>query len=79
MGTDKAITDWAELKGKIKSKWSKLVEADLESFKGNMHLICEKVEKTYGITKDKAQQEFHDFKKSLEPALAPIAEKTTPK
>ena len=58
--------NWTELKGKIQSKWSKFVEADLESFKGNMHLIAEKVQKVYGVTKDKAEQEYADFKKTLE-------------
>lgn len=58
--------DWTELRTKIKTKWEKFVDADLDSFKGNMHLIAEKVQKVYGLTKDKAEQEYSDFKKTLD-------------
>ena len=77
MSEDKAQTDWTALKGKIKTKWSKLADADVDSFKGNMHLITEKIQKTYGLTKDKAEQEYKDFNKSIEPAVS-IAEKAKP-
>ena len=66
MTEDNTQKDWTELKGKIKSKWIKFVDADVEAFKGNLHLITEKVQKVYGITKDKAEQEYADFKKTLE-------------
>ncbi len=66
MSNDNTTTEWTDLRGKIKSKWSKLADADVDSFKGNMHLIADKVQAAYGYTKDKAQQEYTDFKKSLE-------------
>jgi uncharacterized protein YjbJ (UPF0337 family) len=67
--TDKAAAEWTELKGKITAKWNKLVDADVESFKGNMDLISGKIQTAYGYTKDKAEQEYKDFKKSLEPMV----------
>lgn len=70
MGTEKTAAEWTEIKEKIKSKWSKFGEAELESFKGNMDLITEKMQKSYGFTKDKAEQEYKDFKKTLEPTVA---------
>jgi uncharacterized protein YjbJ (UPF0337 family) len=75
VNTDNLQNDWTELRTKIKAKWDKFVDTDLESFKGNMHLISEKVQKVYGVTKDKAEQEYADFKKTLEPK-ATVAEKT---
>ena len=77
MSADKATTEWNETKGKIKSKWSKLADADVDSFKGNMDLIAEKIQKAYGYTKDKAEQEYKDFKKTLESAVT-AAEKVKP-
>jgi uncharacterized protein YjbJ (UPF0337 family) len=65
--TDKAATDWTEMKSKIKSKWSKLADAEVESFKTNMDLITDKIQKAYGYTKDKAEQEYRDFKKASTP------------
>jgi uncharacterized protein YjbJ (UPF0337 family) len=75
VSTDKASTDWTEMKSKIKSKWSKLADAEVESFKTNMDLITDKIQKAYGYTKDKAEQEYRDFKKASEPVTA-MAEPT---
>lgn len=78
---DKAQSDWSEIKGKIKTKWGKFVDTDVDGFKGNMDLISEKLQKTYGYTKDKAEQEYKDFKKTLEPTAAvaaPAAPASTP-
>lgn len=69
MNTDKTQIpiEWPEIRGKIKQKWDKLVDIDVDGFKGNMHLISEKLQKAYGYTKDKADQEYAEFKKTLEP------------
>lgn len=77
MSTDKSQDRWTEVKGKIKQKWSKLADTDVDSFKDNMHLIADKVQKAYGYTKDKADQEYTEFKKTLEPTVAP-ADKAKP-
>lgn len=71
MNTNKTQMEWTEIRGLIKQKWSKLAEADIEGLKGNMSLISDKLQKLYGYTKDKAEQEYTDFKKTLEPAVAP--------
>ncbi len=70
MEENKQNTDWTELKGKIKTKWSKLADSDVDGFKGNLDLIADKIQTTYGYTKDKAHQEYSDFKKSLEPTVS---------
>jgi uncharacterized protein YjbJ (UPF0337 family) len=75
--TDVTLTNWSEVKGKIKAKWSKFADADVESLKGNMHLITEKIEKAYGLSKDRAEQEYKDFKISLG-ALPPNVEPAKP-
>jgi uncharacterized protein YjbJ (UPF0337 family) len=77
MSTEKTPMEWSELKGKIKQKWAKFADADVDSFKGNMQLISEKLQKTYGYTKDKAEQESTEFQKTLEPTVTPI-EKAKP-
>lgn len=76
MNTPDAQKDWTTLKGKIKTKWDKFVDTDIDGFKDNMDLIVEKVQKVYGVTKDKAQQEYADFKKTLD---AKSAETEKPK
>jgi uncharacterized protein YjbJ (UPF0337 family) len=67
MNTDIAQGSWTEIKGKIKSKWAKFTDHDIDELKGNLEMISGKIQKTYGFAKDKADQEFSDFKKTLEP------------
>ncbi len=71
MNTDKAQTEWTALKAKIKGKWSKFNDTEVDSFRGKMHLISDQIQKTYGSTKDKAEQEYKDFAKGLEAAVTP--------
>jgi len=66
MNNDNTQKNWTELKGKIKAKWAKLNETDVESFKDNLNLISSKIQTAYGLTKDKAEQEYADFRKTLE-------------
>jgi uncharacterized protein YjbJ (UPF0337 family) len=82
MSTDQAKTDstqmqWPEIRGKIKQKWNKFADTDVDGFKGNMQLISEKLQKTYGYTKDKADQESSEFQKTLAPTVTPV-EKAKP-
>ena len=65
MGTEKAALGWPAIRSKIKAKWGKLGDAELECFKDNLGLITERIEKAYGYTKDKAELEYQDFKKTL--------------
>lgn len=57
---------WTELKGKIKTKWAKFTDSDLDEVKGNLEQIVGKLQKTYGYAKDKANEEYLEFKKSLD-------------
>ena len=72
MNTDKTQTEWTELKGKIKQKWNKLADADVESFKGNMQAIPAKLQSAYGYTKDKADAEFAELNETLRATPAPV-------
>jgi uncharacterized protein YjbJ (UPF0337 family) len=67
MVMDNANTEWNSLKTKIQSKWSQLVDSDVEGVRVNMDLITDKLQKAYGFTKDKAEQEYKDFKQTLDP------------
>jgi uncharacterized protein YjbJ (UPF0337 family) len=70
--TDKALAEWTDLKGKIKVKWSKFNDTEVDALRDKMHLVSEQIQKTYGYTKDKAEQEYKDFKKSLDATVTPI-------
>jgi uncharacterized protein YjbJ (UPF0337 family) len=57
--------NWTEIKGKIKSKWGKLTDNDIETLKGNLDQITGKIQQAYGYAKEKAETEYHEFKQSI--------------
>ncbi len=52
---------WKEIKGDLKSKWGKLTDDDLTEIEGDQEKFIGILQKRYGYTKDKAEQEYNDF------------------
>ena len=57
--------DWKETKTKIKAKFGKLSDSDIESLNGNMDQLTSKVQKAYDYDRSKAEQECRSFNESL--------------
>ena len=72
MNNDIAQGNWNEIKGKIRAKWGKLTDNEVETLKGNLEQLTSKIQQTYGYAKEKAESEYQEFKQSL-------AEKTNKK
>lgn len=65
MNSEGAQSEWARMRGKISSKWSKFSEGEVEKFRDNMGAISEKIQKAYGHSKERADREYDDFRKTL--------------
>ncbi len=65
MNKDTVQGNWKELKGKIKTKWAKLTDNDVDALKGDLEKLSGTLQKTYGYAKDKAEKEYKEFKLSL--------------
>jgi uncharacterized protein YjbJ (UPF0337 family) len=52
---------WMEIKGGIKEKWGKLTDDDLTQVEGQAEKLLGLLQKKYGYTKEKAEQEYNDF------------------
>lgn len=70
MNTKNQQTNWKELKGQIKSKFSKLSDSDIEGLNGHMDQLTSKVQKAYGYDKSRAEQECKTFNKSQEQKMS---------
>jgi uncharacterized protein YjbJ (UPF0337 family) len=57
--------EWQTLKGRIKSKFGKLSNSDIEGLHGNMDQLQSKVQKAYSYTKEKAEQECKSFTETV--------------
>ena len=61
MNTQIAEGSLKDLKGSLKQTWSKLTDDDLTYLDGGVDQIIGKVQKAYGMTKERAEEEFHKF------------------
>jgi uncharacterized protein YjbJ (UPF0337 family) len=57
--------DWKETKGKIKAKFGKLSDSDIDGLNGHMDQLTVKVQKAYEYDKPKADKECKAFTDSL--------------
>lgn len=57
--------DWKVTKTKLKEKFSKLSDSDIDGLDGHMDQLSSKVQKAYSYDKDKADLECKSFNASI--------------
>ena len=62
MNSDTLKGQWHQVKGEIKNQWGKLTDDDVNQIEGNGEKLIGKLQERYGYAKDRAQQEFDNFK-----------------
>lgn len=61
MNWDTVGGEWQEIKGKLRTKWGKLTDDDLEVIKGRKEMLVGRLQKRYGYEKDRAESEIESF------------------
>jgi uncharacterized protein YjbJ (UPF0337 family) len=64
MNWDTIKGQWKETQGKIKEKWGKLTNDDLDVIAGKKDQLAGILQKRYGYAKDQAEREIDDFTRS---------------
>jgi uncharacterized protein YjbJ (UPF0337 family) len=62
MNADTLKGQWHQVKGEIRNQWGKLTDDDVNQIEGNGEKLIGKLQERYGYAKDRAQQEFDNFK-----------------
>ena len=62
MNRDEFQGKWKEFKGKVREKWGKLTNDDLEVINGRYDQFIGLLQQRYGYSKEKAEQELHGWK-----------------
>jgi len=57
--------DWSDLKTKIKAKWDKFSEKEIDGFKDSLDTLSVKIQTVYGCAKEQAEREYTEFKRSI--------------
>jgi uncharacterized protein YjbJ (UPF0337 family) len=65
MNEDKIQGQWKQLAGKLKSKWGKLTDDDVKRAEGDTEYLAGRIQERYGIARDEAKKQIHEFEKSI--------------
>jgi uncharacterized protein YjbJ (UPF0337 family) len=57
--------DWSLVKGKVKSKWGKLTDDDLQTVGGKWDELVGRLRDRYGYQKDEAERQVDEFLKKV--------------
>ena len=61
MNWDQVEGKWKQYSGKVREKWGKLTDSDLEVIKGKRDQLVGKIQERYGIARDEAQEQVDEF------------------
>jgi uncharacterized protein YjbJ (UPF0337 family) len=57
MNWDEIEGRWNELKGRLRSKWAKLTDDDMQMIGGKKDMLVGRLQQRYGMQKDEAERE----------------------
>lgn len=72
MNWDIVEGNWKQFKGKIRARWGKLTDDQLELIAGKRIELAGKIQESYGVSKDEAEVQiklFEDQIKEFKPAI----------
>ena len=61
MNWDQVEGNWVQFKGKVKEKWGKLTNDDLDMIKGRQEQLSGKIQERYGMAREQAEREIKEF------------------
>jgi len=63
MNWDRLQGNWRQFKGKVKEKWGKLTDDDLDTISGKRDQLVGKLQERYGIARDEADRQLSEWEK----------------
>jgi uncharacterized protein YjbJ (UPF0337 family) len=66
MNWDQVEGKWTQYKGKVKEKWGKLTDDDLDVIAGKRDQLVGRIQERYGIAKEQVQKDVDEYVKTLD-------------
>ena len=76
MNWDQIEGKWKQAGGRIKEKWGKLTDDDLQVIAGKRDQLIGKIQERYGIAKEDAARQVDDFSRTYGTGETTTREKT---
>jgi uncharacterized protein YjbJ (UPF0337 family) len=58
MNKDTIEGNWKQIKGKVKERWGKLTDDELDRVEGNYDILCGKIQKAYGLSREEVERDL---------------------
>lgn len=58
MNRDIIEGNWLQMKGKVKARWGKLTDDELDQIEGNYEMLCGKIQEAYGLSRDEVERDL---------------------
>jgi uncharacterized protein YjbJ (UPF0337 family) len=66
MNWDTIGGNWKQLTGKVREKWGKLTNDDLDIINGKREQLVGRVQERYGCARDQAEREVKEWEKAMD-------------
>jgi uncharacterized protein YjbJ (UPF0337 family) len=67
MNQDTMQGDWKQVRGRMRVKWAKLTDNDLEQIAGKHDILVGKLQEHYGHAKEQAEKDVAEFYREFDP------------
>jgi len=62
MNNDRIAGNWKQIKGKVKEKWGKLTDDEIDQLEGKSDQLAGKLQERYGMQRDEAERQAREFR-----------------
>lgn len=66
MSWDRVEGNWKHFTGKTREKWAQLTDDDMEKIGGKREKLVGKMQESYDIAKEEAEEQVREFKETLD-------------
>ena len=71
MNWDRVEGNWTEFRGKVRERWGKLTDDDLDVIAGKREQLLGTIQQRYGAAKDDLEREVKEFERDLDAVVRP--------
>lgn len=75
MNWDHIEGNWKQLRGKVRTRWGKLTDDDLDVIAGKRDQLVGKLQETYGTTKEAVEAEIEEWNRRMDKDLRAAAKR----
>lgn len=66
MNTDTLRGNWNQLKGRVKERWGRITDDEVDSIQGRFEQLAGKIQEKYGRSREEAEREIEEFCESCQ-------------